>query len=101
MYSTMITTVFFSFFCFPDIPVGKESACNAGDLNSIPGLRRSPGEGKGYPRQYSGLEFHQGHKELDTTERLSLTQLKRRFLFFFFAHFPGGCMLSLQLCTVA
>ena len=35
---------------------GKESACNEGDLGSIPGLRRSPGEGKGYPFQYSGLE---------------------------------------------
>ena len=36
--------------------VGKESACNAGDLGSIPELGRSPGEGKGYPLQYSGLE---------------------------------------------
>ena len=35
---------------------GKESACNAGDLGSIPGLRRSPGEMKGYPLQYSRLE---------------------------------------------
>ena len=35
---------------------GKESACNAGDLGLIPGLGRSPGEGKGYPLQYSGLE---------------------------------------------
>ena len=35
---------------------GKESACNAGDLGSIPGLGRSPGEGKGYPLQYSDLE---------------------------------------------
>ena len=34
----------------------KESACNAGDVGSIPGLGRSPGEGKGYPLQYSGLE---------------------------------------------
>ena len=34
----------------------KESACNAGDLSSIPGLGRSPGEGKGHPLQYSGLE---------------------------------------------
>ena len=34
----------------------KESTCNAGDLGSIPGLGRSPGEGKGYPLQYSGLE---------------------------------------------
>ena len=35
---------------------GKESACNEGDLGSIPGLGRSPGEGNGYPLQYSGLE---------------------------------------------
>ena len=35
---------------------GKESACNEGDLGSVPGLGRSPGEGKGYPFQYSGLE---------------------------------------------
>ena len=35
---------------------GKESARNAGDLSSIPGLGRSPGEGKGYPLLYSGLE---------------------------------------------
>ena len=35
---------------------GKESACNLGDLGSIPGLGKSPGEGKGYPLQYSGLE---------------------------------------------
>ena len=41
---------------FPCGPAGKESTCNAGDLGSIPGLGRSPGEGKGYPLQYSGLE---------------------------------------------
>ena len=35
---------------------GKESACNEGDPSSIPGLRRSPGEGNGYPLQYSCLE---------------------------------------------
>ena len=35
---------------------GKESVFNAGDLGLIPGLGRSPGEGKGYPLQYSGLE---------------------------------------------
>ena len=35
---------------------GKESSCNVGDLGSIPGLGRSPGEGKGYPLQYFGLE---------------------------------------------
>ena len=40
----------------PRSPVGKESACNAGDLGSIPGSGRSPGEGNGYPLQYSCLE---------------------------------------------
>ena len=41
---------------FPHSSTGKESACHAGDLGSIPGLGRSPGEGKGYPLQYSGLK---------------------------------------------
>ena len=41
---------------FPCGSAGKESACCAGDLGSIPGLERSTGEGKGYPLQYSGLE---------------------------------------------
>ena len=41
---------------FPGGSAGKESACNSGDLDSIPGLGRSPGEGKGYPLQYSRLE---------------------------------------------
>ena len=41
---------------FPHSSVGKESACNAGDLGLIPGLGRSPGEGNGYPLQYSCLE---------------------------------------------
>jgi len=45
-----------SWLCFPCGSAGKESACNAGDLGSTPGLERSPGEGKGYPLQYSGLE---------------------------------------------
>ena len=45
--------------CIPGFPcgsAGKESTSNAGYLGSIPGLGRSPGEGKGYPLQYSGLE---------------------------------------------
>ena len=41
---------------FPGGSAGKESACNVGDLGLIPGLGRSPGEGKGYPHQHSGLE---------------------------------------------
>ena len=41
---------------FPGGSAGKEPIFNAGDLGSIPGLGRSPGEGPGYPFQYSGLE---------------------------------------------
>ena len=41
---------------FPGGLAGKESACNVGNLGSIPGLGRSPGEGNSYPLQYSGLE---------------------------------------------
>ena len=56
---------------------GKESTCNVRYLGSIPGLGRSPGEGKGYTLQYSGLENSMdyspwGCKELYTTKRLSL-----------------------------
>ena len=41
---------------FPCGSADKESTCNVGDLGSIPGLERLPGEGKVYPLQYSGLE---------------------------------------------
>ena len=41
---------------FPGGSAGKESTCNVGDLGLIPGLGRSPGKGKDYPLQYSGLE---------------------------------------------
>ena len=47
------TPVFLGFLCSS---AGKESTCNAGDLGLTPGLGRSPGEGKGYPLLYSGLE---------------------------------------------
>ena len=65
---------------FPGGSDGKESACNAGDLDSIPGSGRSPGEGNSHPLQYSGLKNStdrgawqatyspRGGKELDTTE---------------------------------
>ena len=42
--------------CMPGSSVGKETACNAGDLASIPGSGRSTGEGNGHPLQYSCLE---------------------------------------------
>ena len=48
------------FLGFPGHSAGKESACNEGDLGSISGLGRSPGEGKSYPLQYSGLENSMG-----------------------------------------
>ena len=72
---------------FPCGSTGKESTCNVGDQCLIPGLGRSPGEGKGYPLQYSGLENSmdcivsafcivcivspRGCKDSDMTERLS------------------------------
>ena len=64
---------------------GKESACNAGDLGSIPGSGRSPGKGKVYLLQYSGLENSLGpwgRRESDMTERLSLS----------FTLLPDGCV---------
>jgi len=44
------------FLGFPGGAAGKESTCNVGDLGSIPGLGRSPGDRKDYSLQYSGLE---------------------------------------------
>ena len=69
---------------FPGGSEDKESACNAGDQGSIPGLGRSPGDGSGYPLQYSCLENPHGQqslagyslwgcKESDTTEQLTLS----------------------------
>ena len=67
---------------FPGGSAGKESACNAGDLGSIPGLQRSPGEGMTTHSSILAWRIHGqrilagcspgGHKELDVTERLSL-----------------------------
>ena len=68
---------------FPGGSVCKESACSASDPGSVPGLGRSPGEGNGYPRQYSCLENSTdralmgyspwGLKEPGTSEQLTLT----------------------------
>ena len=63
----------------PGGSAGNESACNVGDLGSIPWLGRSPGKGKGYPlwpREFHGLYSPWSRKESDTTERLSLTDEK-------------------------
>ena len=56
---------------FPGGSDGKGSACNAGDLGSIPGLGRSSGEGKGYLLQYSGLENFTVHGVAKGRTRLS------------------------------
>ena len=62
----------------------KESACYEGDLDSVPGLGRSPGDGNSYPLQYSGLENSTDYTESDTTERLSLhfmeSQLQKAYI---------------------
>ena len=59
------------FLGFPCGSADKESTCNAGDLGSIPGLGRSPGEGKGYPLQYSGLE-----NSMDSIESMGLQRVE-------------------------
>ena len=61
---------------FPGGSDGKESTCNVGGLGLIPELGRSPGEGKGYPFQYSGLENSLDYtvcEESDTTATFTFT----------------------------
>ena len=71
---------------FPGDSDGKESACNAGDLGSVPGLGRSPGGGHDNLLQYSCLENPMdrgawwGRKESDASEQLSTAQHKHRNL---------------------
>ena len=69
---------------FPGSSAGKESACNTGDPSAIPGSGRSPGEGKGYPLQYSGLESSMNctvHGVAKSqTERLSLVFVNKALL---------------------
>ena len=70
------------FLGFPSGSAGKESARNTGDLGSIPGLGRSPGEGTVYPLQYSGLENSMDYIAYGLTQ--SQTRLSD-----FHLHFPG------------
>ena len=79
--------VYRSNICFPGGSDGEEHTCNTGDSGLIPRSGRSPRRGNGYPFQYSCLEnfvdrgawqatgVHGGRKELDTTERLTLSLL--------------------------
>ena len=80
------------FLGFPCGLAGKESACNAGDLGSIPGLGRSPGEGKGYPLQYSGQRIPW------TIHRVSKSQT--RLSDFHFTVFPFPLSLSPKHATL-
>ena len=85
--------------CFPCGSAGKESARNAGDLGLIPGVGRSPGEGKGYPLQYSGLE---NSKNCIVVGLQSQTQLSdfhftwclNSFSFFWPCHAACGILVS-------
>ena len=61
------------------VSAGKESSYNVGDLGSIPRFRRYPGEGRGYPLQYSGLENSMEcivHEVVKTWKQLSDFHLK-------------------------
>ena len=57
---------------FPGGSEVKASACNAGDLGSVPGLGRSPGEGNGNPLQYSCMENPHGQRELSGLQSMGL-----------------------------
>ena len=90
---------------------GKEPACNVGDLGSIPGLGKPPGEGKGYPLKYSGLCSSWCCKELDTTERrkkrkphhfaghLKLTQYRKSTIFPFLREKKDYAEFLIAVCT--
>ena len=63
----------------PDSSVGKESTCNAGDSGPIPGLGRSPGEGKGYQHQCSGLD-NTGYTVYGVQSQTQLSNLHLHFM---------------------
>ena len=85
---------------------GKESTWNAGDLSLIPGLGRSPGEGKGYPFQYSGLEnsfgciIHGVTKSQTQLSNFEMYSQKKKKKEMYSHHFTQGiaCGCCLSLC---
>ena len=89
------------FLGFPCGSAGKESTCNVGDLGSIPGLGRSPGEGKGYPLQYSALENMRDcivHRVAKSLTRLSDFMNTTEFQVFCYITAKTGTMLVVQSC---
>ena len=90
------------FLGFPFGSAGKQSTCDVGDLVSIPELGRSPGEGKGYPLQYSGLEnsmdciVHGVTKSRTWLSDFHLIKYKiLHFSFFNFCVYVCTCLLAL------
>ena len=92
-YILNILNIFMTNLDFPGGSDGKTSVCNAGDLGSIPGLRRSPGEGNSNPLQHSCLGkpmdkgawwaiVHGVTKESDMTELLTLSSMTNLQLIF-------------------
>ena len=74
MYFSKDNAILFSDWDFSGCSDGKESACNAGDPSLIPGSGRSPGEGNGFPLQYSCLENSMDYTVRGVTK--SQTQLR-------------------------
>ena len=89
-----IGTLFLFFVCvgMGGSSAGKESTSNAGDPGLIPGLGRSPGEGNGYPLQYSGLENSMDYIVRGVAK--SRTQLSD----FYFSSFSYTCSGSEDFC---
>ena len=84
------------FLGFPCSSAGKESACNVGDLSSVPGVGWSPGEGKSYPLQYFGLE----NSMVCIVHEVTKSQ-RRRAIFtslYFILKFPGGASSKEPTC---
>ena len=74
LVQTIIVAIWYAM-GFPGGSDGKESTCNAGDAGFFPGSGRSPGEGKGYPLQYSCLE---NFKNLRKWNKLVISKLKKK-----------------------
>ena len=81
---------------FPGGSDGKETACNAGDLGSIPGSGRPPGEGHGNPLQYSCLENSMDRGVWQATVHGVAKSRTRLTL----AHLDSGCLVGLSVTTI-
>ena len=95
---SMHTKNIFTKSCFHRLPLWLNwSACNAGDLSWIPGLGRSPGEGKGYPLQYFGLENSMDYIVHGVTK--SRTRLSNFYFHFLSNHFQFIFVYCVRKCS--